>query len=143
MDEEKLKARIEKLEQMKSAIASKMKINDRKLKIRRHIEIGALATKFGLETFDNETLMGAFAEIKAKADDPKTLDSWKQNGSEQSTRLPSPVIVSFAKDPGEELKKALKYVRDLAAEGQTILLVGTTKQSQEAILEAANKCGMP
>ena len=43
----------------------------------------------------------------------------------------------------KELKKALKYLRDLAAEGNEILLVGTTKQSQEAILEAANKCGMP
>ncbi len=43
----------------------------------------------------------------------------------------------------KELKKALKYVRDLAAEGQVILLVGTTKQSQEAIFEAATKCGMP
>ncbi|OGR82931.1 MAG: 30S ribosomal protein S2 [Elusimicrobia bacterium RIFCSPLOWO2_01_FULL_54_10] len=43
----------------------------------------------------------------------------------------------------KELKKALKYVRDLAVEGQVVLLVGTTKQSQEAILEAANKCGMP
>src|SRR3989344_1100595 len=43
----------------------------------------------------------------------------------------------------KELKKALKYVRDLAVEGQGVLLVGTTKQSQEAILEAANKCGMP
>src|SRR3989344_343299 len=43
----------------------------------------------------------------------------------------------------KELKKALKVVRDLAADGQVILLVGTTKQSQEAILEAATKCGMP
>src|SRR3989338_5743476 len=43
----------------------------------------------------------------------------------------------------KELKKTLKYLRDLAAEGQIILLVGTTKQSQEAILEAAAKCGMP
>lgn len=43
----------------------------------------------------------------------------------------------------KELKKALKFVRDLAADGQVILLVGTTKQSQEAILEAATKCGMP
>ena len=43
----------------------------------------------------------------------------------------------------KELTKALKFVRDLAADGQVILLVGTTKQSQEAILESATKCGMP
>ena len=41
----------------------------------------------------------------------------------------------------KELKKALKFVRDLVSQGGTILFVGTTKQSQEVILESATRCG--
>lgn len=43
----------------------------------------------------------------------------------------------------KELKKALKFLRDSAAEGKVVLLVGTTKQAQDAILEAAARSGMP
>ena len=43
----------------------------------------------------------------------------------------------------KELKKALKFLRDSAAEGKTVLFVGTTKQSQEAILESATRAQSP
>lgn len=43
----------------------------------------------------------------------------------------------------KELKKALKFLKDSAAEGKVILFVGTTKQSQEAIAETAQKSGCP
>jgi small subunit ribosomal protein S2 len=43
----------------------------------------------------------------------------------------------------KELKKALKFLRDLATEGENILFVGTTKQAQEVILESATRCGSP
>lgn len=43
----------------------------------------------------------------------------------------------------KELKKALKFLRDTAKEGKTILFLGTTKQAQEAIVENALKCGSP
>jgi len=39
-------------------------------------------------------------------------------------------------------KDASKYVQDLAAEGRTILFVGTKRQAQDAIAEEANRCGM-
>ncbi len=39
-------------------------------------------------------------------------------------------------------KEAAKYVADLAAEGKTILFVGTKRQAQEAITEEATRCGM-
>lgn len=49
-----------------------------------------------------------------------------------------------------DLQKTLRYfrytynvVRDAAAEGKTILFVGTKKQAVEAIKEAAEGCGMP
>lgn len=43
----------------------------------------------------------------------------------------------------KELKKALNYVRDLAAEGKTLLFVGTKKQAREAIAQEAARCNMP
>ena len=41
------------------------------------------------------------------------------------------------------LQEALQYVQDLAAQGRTILFVGTKRQAQEAIAEEAQRCGMP
>ena len=41
------------------------------------------------------------------------------------------------------LDKACEYVRELAAEGGTILFVGTKKQAQESTVEEAQRCGMP
>jgi small subunit ribosomal protein S2 len=49
-----------------------------------------------------------------------------------------------------DLQKTLRYfrytynvVRDAAAEGQTMIFVGTKKQASEAIKNAAESCGMP
>ena len=41
------------------------------------------------------------------------------------------------------IEQAYTFVRDLAADGGTILFVGTKKQTQDPIANAANKCGMP
>ncbi len=41
------------------------------------------------------------------------------------------------------LSQARDYVRQVAADGGTILFVGTKKQAQEAIAEEAQRCGMP
>lgn len=43
----------------------------------------------------------------------------------------------------KELKKALVYVRDMAAQGKTFLFVGTKKQAREAIAQEAARCDMP
>lgn len=39
-------------------------------------------------------------------------------------------------------KEAARFVADLAAEGKTLLFVGTKRQAQEAIAEEAARCGM-
>jgi small subunit ribosomal protein S2 len=39
-------------------------------------------------------------------------------------------------------KEASNFVRDLAAEGKTVLFVGTKRQAQDAIAEEAKRCGM-
>ena len=41
------------------------------------------------------------------------------------------------------LQDALQFVEDLAAQGKTILFVGTKRQAQEAVAEEAQRCGMP
>lgn len=41
----------------------------------------------------------------------------------------------------KELKKAYGYIRDRAAEGSTILMVGTKKQAQEIVKAEAQRCG--
>ena len=43
----------------------------------------------------------------------------------------------------ERIETAYKFVRDLVADGGTILFVGTKKQTQDAIAGYAQKCGMP
>ena len=41
------------------------------------------------------------------------------------------------------LQEALQFVQDLAAQGRTVLFIGTKRQAQEAIAEEARRCGMP
>jgi small subunit ribosomal protein S2 len=41
-----------------------------------------------------------------------------------------------------KVEEAYQFVRELAAEGKTILFVGTKKQAQEAVAEEAKRCGM-
>src|SRR5262245_30550123 len=41
----------------------------------------------------------------------------------------------------KELKKAYKFIREMAASGRSILFVGTKKQAQEAIVTEAQRCG--
>ncbi|OGL73974.1 30S ribosomal protein S2 [Candidatus Uhrbacteria bacterium RIFCSPHIGHO2_02_FULL_57_19] len=43
----------------------------------------------------------------------------------------------------DKLRTALGYVRDLAARGGTILLVGTKRQAQDIVKREAQRCGMP
>ncbi|MCL6636869.1 MAG: 30S ribosomal protein S2 [Alicyclobacillus sp.] len=41
-----------------------------------------------------------------------------------------------------KVEEAYNFVRDLAAEGKTLLFVGTKKQAQEAVRDEALRCGM-
>ena len=41
------------------------------------------------------------------------------------------------------MDRAYSFVSELAKNGGTVLFVGTKKQAQEAVADAANKCGMP
>ena len=41
------------------------------------------------------------------------------------------------------LQEALQYAQDLAAQGRSIMFIGTKRQAQEAVIEEAQRCGMP
>ena len=41
------------------------------------------------------------------------------------------------------LQDALQFVQEFAAQGKSILFIGTKRQAQEAIAEEAKRCGMP
>jgi small subunit ribosomal protein S2 len=41
----------------------------------------------------------------------------------------------------KELKKAYKFIRDMASQGRPILFVGTKKQAQDAIVSESQRCG--
>jgi small subunit ribosomal protein S2 len=41
------------------------------------------------------------------------------------------------------LQDALQFVTELAAQGRTILFIGTKRQAQEVLAEEATRCGMP
>ena len=43
----------------------------------------------------------------------------------------------------KKLEEAYNFVRSVSESGQNILFVGTKKQAQEAVADAANRCGMP
>ncbi|MCC8182573.1 MAG: 30S ribosomal protein S2 [Clostridiales bacterium] len=42
----------------------------------------------------------------------------------------------------KKLEEAYTFVKDIAAEGKTVLFVGTKKQAQDAIREESGRCGM-
>ena len=43
----------------------------------------------------------------------------------------------------KKIEEAYNFIRDLAENGENVLFVGTKKQAQEAVADAANRCGMP
>jgi small subunit ribosomal protein S2 len=41
------------------------------------------------------------------------------------------------------LEEALRYVQELASQGKNLMFVGTKRQAQQAVVEEAQRCGMP
>ncbi len=114
MKDEKLMSLMDKLTQKRAEIDQREKLlreKERNLKIRRFIEVGTIAAKFGIEAFDDETLVGAFAELQERSKQADAKDRWKQMGTALSTNRNSPLIILFGKDPSEAVKASLKGKR--------------------------------
>lgn len=118
MENEKILDRKKKIALKKARLERKEKSlmeMERKLRIRKLIELGSLVSKAGIEWMDIDTLFGAFLEIKEKSTNENVLKAWNEKGSQafifdqknQSQRL----IISFREDPPQETKNALRDMR--------------------------------
>lgn len=104
----------EKLDRQRAEIEKRERVlrnKERQLKVSHFIKIGETAAEFEIDRFDEETLRGAFSEIRERAKEPDTLRLWKNAGESMKTTALSPLIVSFRKQLSDELKDALKARR--------------------------------
>lgn len=109
--DEKISSLIKKLAQKKSKIEHREKVlkeKERKLKIRRYIEIGVIAAKFGIDQWDDMVLTGIFAEIQELSKANEAINLWKKKGEELSKTALSPLIVSSENEFPEATKDTLK-----------------------------------
>lgn len=84
-------------------------------KLDRLSEILQIAFHSKLDSLEDAVILGAFLEIAEKMQDPDKIQEWKKNGerySLQGNKNPkTKLIISFASDPGEEIKAKLKELR--------------------------------
>ncbi|GEM_PF-3060760 len=84
---------------------------ERKLKIRRYIQLGELFDKAGIETeekFSNQVLLGAFIEIKKLLELPENINKFKERGSALQRALDLRYAISFKDSPSQESLNLLK-----------------------------------
>ena len=107
-EKEKLVQKKLKLEKQGKLLASK----ERKIKLKRLIELGDLVSKSGLEELAAETLLGALLEIKTLSSDESATKKWAEAGKEHlkedRTTNPQPLIVQFIAEPSSEIKNSLR-----------------------------------
>lgn len=108
---EKIAAEFEKIAAVRERLNNKeklLKAKNRQLRIKRYIEIGSIAEKYQLDSLTNEELNGGFAEMQEKAHQSPTLEEWRKRAKAFAETHLLRLIISFAKEPSEELKRLLK-----------------------------------
>lgn len=102
----------------KSRLESKEKTireKERKLKTKKLIEIGELATRAGLSEIDTEILFGAFLDVKEKSVQEQYLEIWKTLAEKakilQSSQNSQPLIISVHSTASASLKTTLKALK--------------------------------
>ena len=109
-----IEQRINKLKEIEASL----KVQERKKRTRRLIELGGLVSKAHLADWDVNTLFGALLFIKEKETDSQQLDSWTHKGGStfasekiQNSSLRKqgmPVIVTFETPPSPDVRATLK-----------------------------------
>jgi len=103
---------LKKIAEKKKKLESKerqLKAKNRKAQIKRFIEVGNVAARHGLDTWDNHTLSGAFGEIKERAaHSPTVMEDWRKRGELSSAARQLKLIISFMHEPDDIVKKSLK-----------------------------------
>lgn len=110
---EKISVRLKELAEKKQKLKfqeRQLHEKSRKQKTKRMIEVGSIASKFGIDVFDDQTITGAFAEIQEKSQ-PAQLEIWKKKGEALSKRSLTPLLVSFGQEPSDDVKMTLKTLR--------------------------------
>jgi hypothetical protein len=110
----KISDRLKKLAEKKEKLKFQEQLlhqKSRKQKTKRMIEIGSIAANFGIDAFDNSTIAGAFAEIHEKFQQPNCVENWRKKGEALSKKSRLPLLVSFGKEPSDDVKMALKSQR--------------------------------
>ncbi len=105
----------QKIDEKKKKIRLEEKIlreKERQIQARKCEELGVIAFKAGLYNLDKTILLGAFFEIVEKAKDQKNLEYWKSLiktfHEDEIKTSETPLSISFAKDPTNEIRKAMK-----------------------------------
>jgi hypothetical protein len=87
---------------------------ERKKRTRRLIELGGLVLKAGLESFNNNTLLGGFLFLKNEYTDKSKLKKLTDEGDHAFTEIKKPVeelsafVITFPKEPSREIKSQLR-----------------------------------
>jgi hypothetical protein len=104
-----------RLEQRKNRLLQeeiKFKVQERKTRTRRLIEIGGLVAKAGLDTLPTNTLYGALLSLSETMHDNEAIKAvWSVKGNkafndEEKSR--TSVIVKFASEPGPEIRSLIR-----------------------------------
>ena len=107
-EKEVLAQKIARLELKEKLIREK----ERKLKLKRLLELGDIVAKAEIDHLDVETLLGAFLEIKALSAKEERVEKWKAFGKESldidKVLNPQPLIVSFESELPMNIKIALR-----------------------------------
>jgi len=67
---------------------------------------------------------------------------WDPKMAEYIFQVRNGIHIIDLQKTSKKLDEAYKFVKEQAEEGKTVLFVGTKKQAQECVKEAAQKCGM-
>lgn len=104
---ERLKHKVERKKNSLKQLEAYLKERERIARTSQLIELGKLVVKAGLDELENNVLLGLLLEIKERAVDEKTVQSWTQLGAAafaKENRGKTPVIVKFATKPAQEVR---------------------------------------
>ena len=90
-----------------------LKIQERKFRTKRLIEVGGLAAKAQIDHLPTNILFGAFLYLQQQLNDPQTLKQWEHAGGKAFNNDKQPksitaVVIKFNIPPLEEIKALLK-----------------------------------
>ena len=105
----------EKLEQKKARLVmqeTRLKIQERKRRTKRLIEIGGLVVKAELDFLSSNAIYGGLLEMQKQLSQDKSIVSkWEsigKNAFEQEQKLSTPVIISFQEAPPADVKSTVR-----------------------------------